>query len=831
MPTIATLDDAMRRSGRLVPAINRLGGGMIAMSGPIQPLRATGADAVVYQLRQPSGRSIALRCLLIDHPEPGLAERYRGLASAPAVAKLRESPSSPVVGNVHYIADGLSLPGADFRSLHHPVMAMDWVDGPTLIESVDRACRAGDSDLLEALADAWLAAVDDFEAAGFSHGNLTADNIMVRSDGRIVLVDYDTAFWPGSARPASTESTPGYRHPAGLTTGPDRRDRYPALLIYASLRALAHWPDLREEYGDPPETAGGVLLFAPRDLADPHDSALFRTLRSIQDPPTRALIGILGEASHHRPGETPPLREAAAAAFNLARESRPRSTTTKPSPASAARRRQELLTRLNGMLMAGEVDKAVEFWQASGLATDAEAVRELGPRIAELARRKAQPSARRETALERALADARREIERRHDAPPSAAHVAPIVPPAPMRRPPRAIEQLRVALETGDAAAVGALWPHIRGEPDALPFAFHATEVVTKLMGAAIAGAIERGDDDAVVAAVQEAEAVGVPVNRIARRASRTATRRTESRRRLREALVNDDRPALAELAISGRLAELGKIDPEVRRMIARAVQWPHLERALANEDDLAILAAFDGEAFALADSLTPEQRNRVDVAHRRVTWLETVRSALRRRDVAVLRAALSDVPTDADHRLSRVERKRFKRLIDQDQAVRGLDAALKGGDDQAITRALGEIEATGASLPDSFDWNTMRVVVDRLSLMASIRRAATSDPPDYARLARLLPAARVVAEGVDLDLGSGIDLARLEEDVRREAHRARLREAIANGDDGGIVAAALPDLYGTLATLADDERARVDQALTDHRTAAWGAWPKREIA
>ncbi|MGH2561730.1 MAG: hypothetical protein ACRDJH_21905, partial [Thermomicrobiales bacterium] len=301
MPTLATLDDAMRRSGRLVPAVNRLGGGMIATTGPNQPLRVVGADAVVYQLRQPSGRSFALRCLLTDHPEPGLPERYRGLASAPAVTKLRESPSSPVVGSVHYFADGLSLAGADFRSLHHPIMAMDWVDGSTLIAAVDRACRAGDTQRLDALAGAWLAAVDDLEAAGFSHGNLTADNVMVRADGRVVLVDYDTAFWPGSARPSSTESTPGYRHPAGLSTGPDRRDRYPSLLIYASLRALAHWPDLREEYGDAAETSGGALLFAPRDLADPDGSALFRAQRSIQDPPTRALIGILGEASHHRP--------------------------------------------------------------------------------------------------------------------------------------------------------------------------------------------------------------------------------------------------------------------------------------------------------------------------------------------------------------------------------------------------------------------------------------------------------------------------------------------------------------------------------------------------
>jgi hypothetical protein len=371
----------------------------------------------------------------------------------------------------------------------------------------------------------------------------------------------------------------------------------------------------------------------------------------------------------------------------------------------------------------------------------------------------------------------------------------------------------------------------VRGEPDALPYAFHATEVVMKLMGAAIAGAIERGDDDAVIAAVNDADAAGVPVNRMARRAARSALRRNETRRRLREAIAKDDRAAIAELVISGRLAEIGKIDPEVRRMITRAVQWPHLERALTNDDDLAILAAYDGEAFALADSLTQDQRGRIDLAHRRITWLETTRAALKRRDVAVLRAALSDVPMDAHLRLSRVEHERIQRLIARDQAVRGLDLALRGGDDQAIMRALSEIESTGATLPDTLDWNVMRVVVDRLSLVSSIRRAATSNPPDYARLGRLLPAARALAGTEVLDLGPEIDLAALEEDLRRHAHRARLREAIANGDDSGIVAAALPDLYGALATLAPEERARVEAALADHRAASTAGWPARKSA
>ena len=74
MPTLTHLDDAMLRAGRMVPAINRLGGGMIAMAGAT-PWRVIGNQAVVYQLRQSSGRVFALRCLLADTNDPALSDR------------------------------------------------------------------------------------------------------------------------------------------------------------------------------------------------------------------------------------------------------------------------------------------------------------------------------------------------------------------------------------------------------------------------------------------------------------------------------------------------------------------------------------------------------------------------------------------------------------------------------------------------------------------------------------------------------------------------------------------------------------------------------------
>jgi len=358
----------------------------------------------------------------------------------------------------------------------------------------------------------------------------------------------------------------------------------------------------------------------------------------------------------------------------------------------------------------------------------------------------------------------------------------------------------------------------VRGDPAAAQYAIQANEILSKLLGAAIAGAMERGDDAATVAAVRDAEAHGIAVGMPARRAGRAASRRLTVRRQFEAALRDDDRETLASLALGGQLEELGRLPESAMRAVVRAIHWPLLMRALAGDDDRIISLAFDPDVFDNADGLSAEDRRRIDLAQRRTRWLDTVRRALRQRDLPALRVALEDIPDGADRRLSQVERDRITRLTTRDRAIGHLAEAMKTGDDIAIVDALNEVEVAGATLPDNLDWQAVRGVVDRLSLAAAIRRAALAKPPDYARLARLLPAARDASGGEAPYLGSNLDFAELERGVTRAAARARLRDAIAKGDEVGIVAAAVPDLYGTIPTLTDAERAVVERAIANQR-------------
>jgi hypothetical protein len=815
MPNLSTLDDAMLHPGRLVPAVNRVGGGAIALAGTNTPWRVIGTEHVVYQLRQPNGGVLALRCSRSDRPDPSLAERYHAFTTDPAIKHLLVVESTPIVGNVSYLPDGLTLPAADLRSHHFPVISMEWVMGPTLLAAADRACRAGDKTYLSALAGAWLTAIEVISTAGLVHGNLTSDNAVVRPGAGIALVDYDTATWPNSPSAGYAEIAPGYLHPSGEARSDDRRDRFSALLIYTSIRVLAEWPSLRNDYGDPPTEPNGNLLFRQKDLAEPDASPLFGTLRITDDAETRALIGVLREATHMAADDVPPLNEVVAMVADLTRGQR----RARSRPTSDPRERQRRLTRLNSLLLAGDDEAARHYWRSSGLEQDPEAVRELGPRIAEIERRRKLREARQATVIgdTAAVLDLWDKGQLGDYRP--AESLRPVVESAKRRS--DTVERLRAAIEGGDANTVVELWPAVRADTAASAFAIQAHEIISETLGSEVAAAIDRQDDSAILASVRRSDEAGIAVSTSARRAARAAKERLDILNELERAISEDDREALASLAISGRLELSGQVKPAHMQLVVRALAWPHLARALESDDDAAIVASYDRDVFALPDSLSTEQRARIELAERRLAWLDTVRRALRKRDLPVLRAALADVPRGAEARLSAVERSRIERTASRDQVSRHLNDVIRAGSDNDILDALNELEAAGATLPEAVDWMKVRGVVDRVSLATSIRRAVASDPPDFARLARLLPLARVAAGDAEPDLGPNLDFNKLEADVRRFAQRARLREALLLDDDKAIAAAAFPDIYDTLSSLSPSERSRVDRAAKNERTRA----------
>jgi hypothetical protein len=796
----------------MVPGINRVGGGSIAMAGSAQPSRIVGNHAVVYQLRQTHGRVLALRCFLQETIDPAIPERYRGLANDAALRNLKNAPYSPFVPDLVYLADGITFPAADFRSIHLPLVVMSWVQGPTLLAAVDRACRMADRLTLQLFADQWLYAVGLLADGAISHGNLTADNALARPGEGIAFVDYDTMTWPGSPPVRSRERQPGYDHPRGIATRPERRDDFAALVIYVSLRLLAAYPDLRNEFGDLGTKFGGVLLFSDKDLANPDRSTLFNQLRAIADPELQALIGILRSACLAHVDDVPFFRETVGAARHVAR--------TAPGPRAEEqldpRERQRQATHLNALLMNGDLEAARRFWASSDLVNDAEAIAEFEPRLGgrapKIKRREQRPP---EPIRERPILP---DLELAPVPRPAPPRVEPGAPVSPSPRPVSSVERLQTALQAGDASLVKEIWPDVKGLPEASLLAPGVGELIARDANATILKAIERRDDPAVLAEVRNAELAGIPLSVTARKAARRAERRAAVRQRLESALKRDDRETLSMLGLSGDLESIGRVPEDSIARIQRAIEWPLLINALESDDDRTIVDTFDPEIFGGASGLTDAQRQRIDLAQRRTRWLDQVRRAIRERDIPTMRLAIEQAPEGGIERLSKVEHQRIQRAITQRQAVSKLADAMHSRNDVAIVDAINEGESAGATLPDDLDWQAVRSVVDRLSLAAAIRRAALSEPPDHARLARLLPAARDASGGETPYLGTTLDFVQLEQDVKRGAARARLREAIARRDEVAIVAAAVPDLYGMIPTLDAREQAIVKQAIENQR-------------
>lgn len=734
MPTIATFDHAMLRPGRNLAALRALGGGSITMAGANQPFRVVGNDAVVYRLENAAPGFIALRCFLTDKLDNAVLARYQRLSKDATLRRLRASEHSPLVQFVHLFPEGLLLPGPDFRSLSEPIIAMEWIEGPTLIEAVDRAARQREHRVLNALANAWLRAVAANREVEFAHGSLTGQNVMVDLERGPVFVDYDTAWWPGAVSVSRHKPPAAYAHPRGVASAPERRDDFAALLIAVSLRALALDPALRDEFGDPPARIDGALLFAATDLAAPNKSKLFDRLRALKDEEFQSLLGILREACQAPVDATPPIDDA---------------------------------------------------WQA-----------------------------------------ARAAVTERHSPSEPAAAPLPSLPHVPA--PPEA-SWFGVAVETDvdrqtaefiqavvdrESATVVELWPKVRQAVEIAPYAIQATNLVSEYVQQRVARAVDAGDENEIVAAVEQAQSLVIAVQPPARRAYRRALRQVDLRARLIDALETDDRQALADMAVSGELDELRGLSRSAEHSVRLAIKWQHLQHAIDIDSDDQILAASLDELLAEPNYLSKEDKDRIALARGRQRWVQGVRKALAGRDAVALADLFAAKPAGGDELLGVSEKRRASRLIAQRRAGIRLQEALRTGDDRILVDAMNDMDATGAHFPADLDWSSIQGVADRLSIVAAIRRAAKSNPPDYARLGRMLPAAREAFGTARPYLGPGLDFAALELDVRRAAHRERLREALRSGDEQAILTAASPDPYGAIGTLDAREQEQVSALL-----------------
>ena len=119
---------------------------------------------------------------------------------------------------------------------------------------------------------AWL------RTQSFSHGDIKPDNIMVRPDGSLTLVDYDGMFVPsmkGSQSP--TIGTRDFSHPLRTVDDFDETiDDFSLASIALSLKAISMNSTLLDIYG-----ASDRLLFSENDYRNPSNSKVISALQEL----------------------------------------------------------------------------------------------------------------------------------------------------------------------------------------------------------------------------------------------------------------------------------------------------------------------------------------------------------------------------------------------------------------------------------------------------------------------------------------------------------------------------------------------------------------------
>lgn len=119
---------------------------------------------------------------------------------------------------------------------------------------------------------AWL------RSQSFAHGDIKPDNIMVRPDGTLTLVDYDGMFVPAmKGKPSPTIGTKDFSHPLRAIDDFDETiDDFALASIALSLKAISLDASLLEQYGAPDR-----LLFSATDYLNLSTSKAFSALQSL----------------------------------------------------------------------------------------------------------------------------------------------------------------------------------------------------------------------------------------------------------------------------------------------------------------------------------------------------------------------------------------------------------------------------------------------------------------------------------------------------------------------------------------------------------------------
>ena len=275
LAAIREAKDNLDTLSHLVPVLDKYG----------EPYRSSGAFAVVFKMKdEQTGKCYALKCFTED--QEGRAEAYR------QIAEEFEFVDSPYITSVKYLEKEIFV-DSNCENEEFPVLLMDWIEGETMETYI--ADNYTDTHAMAMLYYRFCKMAVWLRSQSFAHGDIKPDNIMVRPDGTLTLVDYDGMFVPAmKGQKSPTIGTKDFSHPLRTIDDFDETiDDFALASIALSLKAISLDPSLLKTYG-----ASDRLLFSAADYLDLSKSKTFAALQGLlADEEARTLMSMFLLAS------------------------------------------------------------------------------------------------------------------------------------------------------------------------------------------------------------------------------------------------------------------------------------------------------------------------------------------------------------------------------------------------------------------------------------------------------------------------------------------------------------------------------------------------------
>ena len=275
LAAIREAKDNLDKLSHLVPVLDKYG----------EPYRSSGAFAVVFKMKdEQTGKCYALKCFTEE--QEGRAEAYR------QIAEELEFVDSPYITSVKYLEKEMFV-DSNCEDEEFPVLLMDWIEGETMETYV--AANYTDTHAMSMLCYRFCKMAAWLRSQPFAHGDIKPDNIMVRPDGTLKLVDYDGMFVPAmKGQKSPTIGTKDFSHPLRTIDDFDETiDDFALASIALSLKAISLDPSLLQTYG-----ASDRLLFSAADYLDLSKSNTFTALQGLlADEEAKTLLSMFLLAS------------------------------------------------------------------------------------------------------------------------------------------------------------------------------------------------------------------------------------------------------------------------------------------------------------------------------------------------------------------------------------------------------------------------------------------------------------------------------------------------------------------------------------------------------